>query len=121
MSRRRKKKLPVDPVRATVESLSHEGRGIAHIEGKTVFIDGALPGEEVMFTYISRRGRFDEGKATEILSASKHRVTPRCEHFGVCGGCSLQHMAPDAQLAHKQQVLEQALNAFERAFKTAFG
>ena len=105
MARRRKKKLPVDPVRAEIESLSHEGRGVAHIEGKAVFIDNALPGEEVMFVYTSRRKAFDQGVAVEIIKASADRVEPGCPHFGLCGGCSLQHMSSEAQLAHKQSAL----------------
>lgn len=105
MARRRKKKLPVDPVRAEIESLSHEGRGVAHIDGKATFIDNALPGEEVMFLYTSKRRAFDQGTAVEILKASPDRVEPGCVHFGLCGGCSLQHMSSEAQLAHKQAAL----------------
>ena len=106
MSRRpRKKRLP-DPVsHITVESLAHDGRGVARLDGKTVFIDGALPGEEVGFEYRSSRRRFDEGRVTEIHVASPQRVTPRCPHFGICGGCSLQHLDPAAQIAAKQQIL----------------
>lgn len=105
MARTRKKKLPVDPVRAEIESLSHEGRGVAHIDGKATFIDNALPGEEVMFLYTSRRKAFDQGVAVEIIKASADRVEPGCPHFGLCGGCSLQHMSSEAQLAHKQSAL----------------
>jgi len=105
MARRRRKKLPTEPVAATVESISHEGRGIARLDGKTVFIDGALPGEEVMFVYTSRRAKFDEGKTVEVLKASSERVEPVCPHFMLCGGCSIQHMSESAQLAHKQSVL----------------
>jgi 23S rRNA (uracil1939-C5)-methyltransferase len=105
MARRRKKKLPVDPFQANIESLSHEGRGVAHIDGKAVFIDNALPGEEVMFLYTSKRKAFDQGKAVEIIKPSVDRVEPGCVHFGLCGGCSLQHMSAEAQLAHKQSVL----------------
>lgn len=106
MSRRpRKKRLP-DPVEhIEIESLAHDGRGVAHLDGKTVFIDGALPGEDVGFEYLSCRRRFDEGRATAIHIASPQRVTPRCTHFGVCGGCSLQHLDPAAQIAAKQQTL----------------
>lgn len=105
MARRRKKQLPVTPVRAVIESLSHEGRGVTHLDGKAVFIDNALPGEEVMFVYTSQRKAFDEGRAVEIIKASADRVEPGCPHFGVCGGCSLQHMSTAAQLAHKQAAL----------------
>ncbi len=102
MPRRRRKKLPTEPVRATIESLSHDGRGIAHIDGKVVFIARALPGEEVMFRYTAQRGKFDEGDAIDVLQASPQRIEPRCPHFGVCGGCSLQHLSPADQIAAKQ-------------------
>ena len=103
--RRRKQKLPAEPRRAVIENLSHEGRGVARVEGKTVFIDGALPGEEVLFRYTRRRSRHDEGVVTEVLTASPQRVTPACEYYGMCGGCSLQHLDPVAQIEHKQSVL----------------
>lgn len=105
MSRRRRKKLPTEPVRASIEGLSHDGRGISHIDGKVTFISRALPGEEVMFRYTSKRGKFDEGDVVEVLSASPQRIEPRCPHFGVCGGCSLQHLSPADQIAAKQERL----------------
>jgi len=105
MARRRKKKLPAEPVTASIESISHEGRGIARIDGKTIFIDGALPSEEVMFVYTSQRSKYAEGRAVEIIKASPERVEPICPHFLLCGGCSIQHMSPDAQRTHKQSVL----------------
>lgn len=105
MSRRRRKKLSTEPVRATIESLSHDGRGISHVDGKVTFIARALPGEDVMFRYTSQRGKFDEGDAIEILQASPQRIEPRCPHFGVCGGCSLQHLSPEDQIAAKQERL----------------
>jgi 23S rRNA (uracil1939-C5)-methyltransferase len=111
MGRSRRKKLPADPVAATIESLSHDGRGVTHIEGKAVFIHGALPGEEVLFTYSARRRNFDEGVVQRVIQASPDRVEPGCPHFGVCGGCSLQHMEGAAQIRSKQQVL---VDAFQR-------
>jgi 23S rRNA (uracil1939-C5)-methyltransferase len=105
VSRRRKQKLPPEPQRAVIENLSHEGRGVARIDGKTVFIDGGLPGETVMFRYTRCHSRHDEGVVTEVLSASQLRVTPPCEFYDVCGGCSLQHLDPAAQIEHKQSVL----------------
>lgn len=90
---------------ARSETLSAEGRGVAHIDGKTVFIDGALAGERVLFRYLRRRGRFDEGVAARVLEPSLMRVPPPCPHFGVCGGCSLQHLASGAQIEHRQRVL----------------
>jgi len=106
MSKRsRKPKLPNYPVRACIESMSHDGRGVAHIEGKTTFVDGALPGEEISFFYTGKSRKYDEGRLCEIFSASPERVEPRCAHFAICGGCSLQHQAADKQILAKQQSL----------------
>ncbi len=92
---------------ADIVSLAHDGRGVARIGGKAVFIAGALPGERVRVRVTGRRRKLDEGLLEEVLVPSPDRVIPRCEHFGICGGCSLQHLAPAAQLAAKQaQLLE---------------
>ncbi len=90
---------------ADVIDLSHDGRGIARVDGKAVFIEGALPGERVSFRVFKRRRQLDEAGLVAVLTASPDRVTPRCPHFGLCGGCSLQHLASAAQLAAKQQQL----------------
>ncbi|HEX7965999.1 MAG TPA: 23S rRNA (uracil(1939)-C(5))-methyltransferase RlmD [Gammaproteobacteria bacterium] len=90
---------------AQVTALSHEGRGIARLHGKTVFIEDALPGETVRFRILKKRSDFDEAQVTEVVEASPDRVQPRCRHFGTCGGCALQHLAPAAQVAAKQQTL----------------
>ncbi|GAB7127411.1 23S rRNA (uracil(1939)-C(5))-methyltransferase RlmD [Silvimonas sp. JCM 19000] len=94
---------------ARIESLDHEGHGVAHVEGKTIFIDGALPFETVSYTSYRRKPNFENAQATEIHSDSFMRVKPKCPHFGVCGGCSLQHMEFTAQVAAKQRVLEDNL------------
>lgn len=104
-SRRGNRAIPKESAQAYIESMSHNGRGVAHINGKAIFIHGALPGEEVLFHYDTQRKNFDEGHVADILKPAATRVTPRCRHFTVCGGCSLQHMAGDAQLEAKQQVL----------------
>lgn len=91
--------------RIPVTALSHDGRGIARLAGKTLFIEGALPGEEVTFRVLRRKRDFDEAQALEILHASPQRVMPRCAQFGVCGGCALQHLELVAQVAAKQQTL----------------
>jgi 23S rRNA (uracil1939-C5)-methyltransferase len=104
MPRRIRKELSV-PVDTRVESLSHECRGVARIKGKTVFIEGALPGELVRFRYLNRRSNFDEGLAIEILEPAEKRITPLCAHFHSCGGCNLQHLAPDEQLHLKEGML----------------
>jgi 23S rRNA (uracil1939-C5)-methyltransferase len=90
---------------ATVSALSHEGRGIARLAGKTVFIEDALPGEDVTCRVYKRHRDYDEAQIVEVLKPSPQRVAPRCPHFGICGGCSLQHLDPAAQLAAKQQTL----------------
>lgn len=105
MTRRNRKPLPAVPIRARIDSLAHDGRGVAHVDGKATFIEGALPGEEVWFVYSTQRKRYDEGEMTEVVTASPQRVTPRCPHFGVCGGCSLQHVSPAAQIHMKEEVL----------------
>ncbi len=112
MARRRRKKLPVDPIECQITGLSHEGRGIARAEGKTQFVDGALPGETVRAIYVDKRSKFDELKTVEVLSASPERVTPPCEHAELCGGCSLQHMDTQAQIEFKQGVLQEQFKHF---------
>lgn len=97
--------VPVAPAPAEIQDLAQDGRGIARVAGKAVFIDGALPGEQVRYRILKRRAQFDEAVVEQILEASPHRVEPRCAHFGVCGGCSLQHLAPEAQVSAKQAQL----------------
>jgi len=91
----------------SIDGLSHDGRGVARVEGKTVFVADALPGERVRAKLTRRHRHFDEARVEEVLEASPDRVAPRCPHFGVCGGCVLQHLAPAAQIAAKQNVLAQ--------------
>lgn len=93
----------------TIERLSHEGRGVGHVEGKTVFVADALPGEKILARVTRRHRRFDEAATVTLENPSATRVTPQCAHATLCGGCSLQHLAPDAQLAHKQAVLLELL------------
>jgi 23S rRNA (uracil1939-C5)-methyltransferase len=93
---------------ATVCALTHEGEGVVH-GGKTAFVAGALPGERVRFRRTRRHRQHDEGELLEVLEPSPERVTPRCPHFGVCGGCALQHLAPGAQLAAKEAQLMETL------------
>jgi 23S rRNA (uracil1939-C5)-methyltransferase len=103
--RRRKKRLPEEPVEAVIESLSDEGRGIAHVDERPVFIDQALAGERVRFKYTRLTSKIAEGRTEEVLAASGDRVEPRCSAFGRCGGCSLQHMDSGAQISLKQETL----------------
>lgn len=110
--RRRKQALPSEPIRCDIETLSHDGRGIARLEGKTQFVDGALSGETVMARYVGSRRRFDELRAQDVIDASDERVEPPCEFANLCGGCSLQHMAPDAQIAFKENTLREQFAHF---------
>jgi 23S rRNA (uracil1939-C5)-methyltransferase len=105
MGRRHRRKIPQGLFTTNIESLSHEARGVAHIDGKTIFVENALAGEQVEFNYVNTRSKYDEGVAENIINASEQRTEPGCEYFGYCGGCSLQHMHADAQLEHKQSVL----------------
>jgi len=94
---------------ALVESLDLKGRGVAHADGKAVFIDGALPGERVEYLVRESKRSYELGTLTQRLRESAARVAPRCPHFGTCGGCAIQHLEPRAQVATKQRVLEDAL------------
>lgn len=105
MARKRPKKIPQELITLTIEGLSHDGRGIARQEGKTVFVDGALTGETVSCQYTATHRNFDEVKTIEVIKAVAQRVQPQCEFFGLCGGCSLQHMNVSAQMDLKQSTL----------------
>ena len=99
---------------AEVVGLTHEGEGIVR-GGKTVFVAGALPGETVSFQRTRRHRQHDEGRLLEVLRPAPERVSPRCAHFGICGGCALQHLAPEAQRALKEQELRDSLERVARA------
>lgn len=103
MGRSRRKALPTEPLECRIESLAPDGRGVCRLEGKTAFVDEALPGERVLAHLTRRTRRFDEARAIEVMEPSPDRVVPRCPHFGLCGGCSLQHMDPRAQRRAKEQ------------------
>ena len=93
-----------------IDSLDAEGRGVArNAEGKVVFVEGALPGEEVDFQVLRKKSSFEIGRLTKVLGGASSRQTPRCPHFGVCGGCSLQHTDARTQMAAKQRWLEENL------------
>jgi len=94
---------------ASVESLDREGRGVSHVEGKAVFIDGALPGEVVEYAPYRTKPSYELAQLLKVIRSSASRVEPRCPHYGVCGGCSLQHFDDTAQVAAKQRVLEDTL------------
>jgi len=88
-----------------ITGFTHEARGVAHHEEKAVFVDGALPGERVKVRLTKPHRRFDEAEVIEVITPSADRVEAKCAHFGVCGGCSLQHMRDSAQIDSKQGVL----------------
>ncbi|HQR11125.1 MAG TPA: 23S rRNA (uracil(1939)-C(5))-methyltransferase RlmD [Casimicrobiaceae bacterium] len=92
-----------------IESLDQEGRGIARVDGKAIFVEGALPGERVHAVPVRVKPSFEIARATTIVRPNASRVAPRCPHFGVCGGCTLQHAHPSLQVASKQRALEEAL------------
>lgn len=94
-----------EPFEVTIDNLSHEGRGVGRVNGKTVFVAGALPGETVMALKIRGRKSFDEALSLEISKPNRARIAPQCEHYDICGGCTLQHLDPADQIAHKQAVL----------------
>jgi len=101
------------PEEALVAGITHAGEGVVH-GGKTAFIVGALPGERIRFRRTRRHRQHDDGELLEVLEAAPTRVVPRCPHFGVCGGCALQHLAPAAQLAAKDAELRAALARLAR-------
>lgn len=114
MPHRRSKPVPAGEFGAEIIDLDHGGRGFARVDGKATFIADALPGERVRFRYLHVTRDADEGQTTAVEQASPHRVEPACRHYGLCGGCSMQHLAPEQQLAFKQK---QLLDAFERIGK----
>jgi len=101
---------------ADIVDLAHDGRGIARVDGKVTFVKGALPGERVRYRVARRGKQADEGELSAVEQASPDRVEPRCRHFGVCGGCSVQHLSGAGQVAFKQK---QLIDALERIGKVA--
>jgi 23S rRNA (uracil1939-C5)-methyltransferase len=99
---------------ARIESLADDARGVARIDGKVTFVDGALPGETVRLRLRKRRRRYDTAALVEVLAPSPERVVAPCPHFGTCGGCSLQHLVPAAQIRAKQDILAQSLSHLAR-------
>jgi 23S rRNA (uracil1939-C5)-methyltransferase len=97
----------------TITALSHDGRGIATSpKGKTIFIEGALIQETVSYRLTKEHKRYDEGVIVDVITASPERVVPECVHYAICGGCSMQHISPTAQIEFKQQVLLEQLKHF---------
>ena len=104
------KRLQLAPEEAEIVDLTHAAEGVARIDGKTVFVADALPGERVVLRRTHRQRKLDYAVTEQVLRASPDRVQPQCPHFGLCGGCALQHLAPEAQLAFKQSQLIENLS-----------
>lgn len=107
--RRRSRRPPEGEFLAEVLDLAEDGRGVARLDGKVVFIADSLPGERVRFRYVDIGRAADEGQTVAVEVASPDRVEPGCAHFGLCGGCALQHLAPEAQIRFKQKQMLDAL------------
>jgi 23S rRNA (uracil1939-C5)-methyltransferase len=95
-----------------IEKISHEGRGIGYLDGRVVFVEGALVGETVKINIFKKTPKFAEARVSEVLKASPERVVPKCAVFGTCGGCSLQHMPSSLQITLKQQMLAEQFKHF---------
>ncbi len=104
----RRPRTAAEPEQGRVAALTHDGEGIVR-DGKTAFIGGALPGELIRFRRLRRHRGHDEAELLEVLEPAADRVSPRCAHFGVCGGCALQHLSGDRQIEIKEQALRDAL------------
>ncbi len=89
----------------TIQSITHDGRGVALLNNKTTFVSGALPGEKVVCQMIRQHRRYNEAKVVEVITPAPERVDPPCAHYGVCGGCSMQHIEIQAQIRFKQDAL----------------
>lgn len=109
-----KKKAQLETKHQTVliERLDHQGSGIAYQHNKLLFVDGALPGEQVLMQLTESKSKYSRGQLIKVLTASEQRVTPFCRHYGQCGGCDLQHLEHSAQVAHKEQTLSQLMSKF---------
>lgn len=111
MSRRAKNKI-FPEITFEIKGLSHDGRGVATHDGKATFIDGALPGETVLAKLTKYHRRYSEANVIDIINPAPNRVTPECKHYGICGGCSLQHMDMASQIQFKQDTLINQLKHF---------
>jgi 23S rRNA (uracil1939-C5)-methyltransferase len=116
MSRRRRnrKQLPEGLVRVDIESFCHDGRGVTHVDGKATFVDGALPGEVVDIEFTDMKRDFAEARVAEVYERSSFRTEPKCDYFGLCGGCSFQHVDPERQIEVKQDLLAEQFRRIGR-------
>lgn len=109
MARKRKEPLNRERLRVTIQSIDLEGQGVAHHDGKVVFVQGAVTGETVLVEVTRNKPSFMKARTLEVLKESSSRVAPKCPHFGVCGGCLMQHIEPSTQVAIKSRALEDLL------------
>jgi 23S rRNA (uracil1939-C5)-methyltransferase len=107
--RQRRRKLMEQPIEVVIEDLSHDGRGIARIDGKVMFVNGALPGEKVKVQHTGGNKNFEEGITLEVIETSEDRVEAKCNFYDVCNGCTMMHLAPEKQIEFKQNTLKQNL------------
>jgi len=107
----RRSSAPLETVTGRIDALNSDGWGVvrAAAGGKTVFVAGALPGELVEYRVRRRERNHDQAELVTLLETAPDRIAPRCAHFGLCGGCALQHLAPESQLAVKERELREAL------------
>lgn len=112
MSRKRNSSRVLEQV--AVQDYAAEGKSISRIEGKVIFIEGAVPGDVVDVMLTKSKKDWAEGKAIHFHSLSTQRTTPFCEHFGVCGGCKWQMLPYEQQLQYKQNEAEQNLKRLGR-------
>lgn len=112
-SRNRTPKLP-EQVVVDIVSIDLEGQGVGHVDGKVHFVDGAITGERVVADVIKSKPSYAKAVVRDVLQASSVRVQPKCPHFGVCGGCAVQHIEPDTQVAIKNRALEDLLQRIGR-------
>lgn len=102
-------RLPRTPVDAVVDGFTHGGDGVVRIDGKAVFVPGALPGEHVRVQVVQDRRRWARARLVEVVEAAADRTIPPCPHARDCGGCDLQHVTPAGQLRLKTRVLREQL------------
>src|SRR5579872_1152296 len=104
--------MPLEQIETTIQSLSHDGRGITTLNDKTTFVSGALPSEKVICKIIRKHRRYNEAEVIDVITKAPERTDPLCAHYGVCGGCSMQHVEIKAQVQLKQQALLDQLKHF---------
>jgi 23S rRNA (uracil1939-C5)-methyltransferase len=109
-----------ESVTADIFDLSHDGRGVAEVSGRKIFVTGALPSERVLLKTRKRRRRQTDVELVEIIEPAAARVEPPCPYYGTCGGCALQHLDYPAQVEFKRRVVAEALGRIGRVEPVLF-